>query len=70
ELVTLCEAISGDSYPLPPMLILSCTLHLEDWTMKTNLEDNVLLTVSDTSYSNNRLPLQWIFHFDYFSSTR
>ena len=70
ELVTSCEAISGDGYVLPPMLILPGTLHLEDWTTKTNLDDNVLLAVSDTGYSNDQLALEWISHFDRFSSQR
>jgi len=70
ELVTLCEAIRGDGYVLPPMLVLPGTLHLEDWTTKTNLEDNVLLAVSDTGYSNDQLELELISHFDRFSSQR
>jgi len=70
ELVTSCEAISGDGYALPPMLILPGTLHLQDWTTKTNLDDNVLLAVSDTGYSNDRLALEWISHFDRFSAPR
>jgi len=70
ELVTSCEAISGDGYVLPPMLILPGTLHLEDWTTKTNLDNNVLLAVSHTGYSNDQLALEWISHFDRFSSQR
>ncbi|RPB02209.1 hypothetical protein L873DRAFT_1674099, partial [Choiromyces venosus 120613-1] len=70
ELVTSCEAISGDGYVLLPMLILPGSLHLEDFTMKTNLDDNVLLAISESSYSNDRLALEWISHFDRFSSAR
>lgn len=55
---------------LPPMLILPGSLHLEDWTTKTNLEDNVLMAVSETGYSNDVLGLKWLYHFDRFSFPR
>ena len=70
ELVTSCEVISGDGVVLPPMIILPGTLHMEDWTTKTNLEDDVLLAVSDTGYSNDTLCLEWLYHFDKFSARR
>ena len=70
ELVTSCEAVSGDGDVLPPMLILPGSLHLEDWYMKTDLDDDFLLAVSHTGYSNDELSLNWLQHFDKFSSRR
>lgn len=70
ELVTSCEVISADGYVLPPMLILAGTMHLEDWATKTDLEDNVLLSVSDTGYSNDLLGFEWLQHFERFSAQR
>ena len=70
ELVTSCEAVSGDGDSLPPMLILPGTLHLEDWYTKTDLDDDFLLAVSETGYSNDELSLEWLHHFDKFSARR
>jgi len=70
ELVTSCETIGGDGYVLPPMLILPGTIHLEDWVTKTNLDDNILIGLSETGYSNDRLALDWLKHFDKFTSKR
>ena len=70
ELVTSCEAISGDGEVLPPMLILPGALHLEDWYTNTNLDDDYLLAVSETGYSNDLLSLEWLQHFDKFSARR
>ena len=36
ELITACETISGDGEVLPPMLILTGALHLNDWYTKTH----------------------------------
>jgi len=52
------------------MLILPGTIHLEDWVTKTDLDDNVLIGVSETSYSNDWLALDWLVHIDRFSSKR
>jgi len=32
-----------------------------------NLDDDVLITISDTDYSNDWISLQWLKHFDHFS---
>ncbi|RPA91917.1 hypothetical protein L873DRAFT_1865674 [Choiromyces venosus 120613-1] len=45
------------------MVILSGILHLEDWTTKAELEDNIPIVVSDTDYSNNGLYLEWLKDF-------
>lgn len=70
ELVTSCRAISGDGAVLPPMLLLPGTLHLEDWYTITDLDDDYLLAVSETGYSNDVISLEWFYHFDRFSALR
>ena len=52
------------------MLILSGVLHQEDWYTKTGLEDDVLVAVSDTGYSNDELGLEWLRHFERYSARR
>ena len=52
EPVALYESISGDGEVLPPMIILPGMLHVEQWySTSTELEDNVLVGVSETGYS-------------------
>jgi len=64
----VCETISGDGTALPPMLILPGILHQEDWYTKTDLEDDVLVAVSETGYANDELCLDWLHHFERYSA--
>ena len=70
ELIPACATISGDGEVLPPMLILPGALHLNDSYTKTQLDGDILFSVSETGYSNNRLSLHWLHHFHKFSSQR
>ena len=67
-LLALVECVSGDGLVLPPMLIAPGTLHMEDWYTKTSIPEAYLVEVSESGYSNEKLALDWIRHFDYFSS--
>jgi DDE superfamily endonuclease len=69
ELVTCVETISADGYDIPPMIIIAAKLHMESW-YKNELPDDVLLAVSETGYSNDELSLQWIQHFNKFTTPR
>ena len=70
ETVTVVEAISGDGYVLPPMVILKGVLLQERWFTTTNIGDDYLIAVSDTGYSNDVLCFQWIKHFERFTTKR
>ena len=70
ETVTIVEAISGDGYVLPPMVIVSGIIHQERWFTTTGIEDDSLIAVSDTGYSNDILSLEWLKHFDRFTAKR
>jgi len=70
ELVTCSEVISGDGYVLPPTVILPGVLHQEDWVTKTNLDDDVLIAVSEKGYSNDEVALECLSHFERFSARR
>jgi len=68
-LVTVWETISGDGTALPPMMILPSILH-QDWYTKTDLEDDVLVAVSETGYANDELCLDWLYYFERYSARR
>jgi hypothetical protein len=69
DYVTLVEAVSGDGFTLPPMVIINATTHREHW-FPSSLDDHYLMGVSDSGYSNDELGLKWIHHFDRFTIKR
>ena len=64
EYVTSCECISAGGRDIPPMVIIAGVLILEKWAQQNDLNDDVLLTTSPTSYSNDDLAIDWLKHFD------
>ncbi|TKA66365.1 hypothetical protein B0A49_07680, partial [Cryomyces minteri] len=69
ETVTVGETISGDGEALPPLVVLPGQLHLEGW-INNELDDDVLMAVSDSGYTNDEISLAWFEHFDKFSAKR
>jgi len=65
-LTTLCEKISADGHVLPPMIIVSGMIHQEYWYTKTDIHDDYLIGVSDTSYSNDYLTIAGLKQFEMF----
>ena len=62
--MSLLECIGKGGDALPNMLILSGKQHLEKWFEENDLDDNVTLAVSDNGYSNDKISLEWLKHFD------
>lgn len=56
--------MSDDRSIIPNMLILGGKNHLEKFFLKNNLEENVILAVSNIGYNNDELSLYWLKHFD------
>ncbi|ENI03184.1 hypothetical protein COCC4DRAFT_93927, partial [Bipolaris maydis ATCC 48331] len=52
------------------LLILKGSTHLEKWYTKTDIPDEYAFRLSSTGYSNDTLSLEWLKHFDYYSSRR
>jgi hypothetical protein len=69
DYITVVEAISGDGFTVPPMVIIAATTFREHWYPST-LHDNYLMAVSETGYSNDELALSWIHHFHRFTEKR
>jgi hypothetical protein len=44
------------------MIIISASRHLENWYQ--DLRDNYPVRVAESGYSNDKLGLEWIKHFD------
>jgi DDE superfamily endonuclease/Tc5 transposase DNA-binding domain len=60
-LITSVEAISAGGAVINEMLIIPGKRYLEGWY--PDLDDNVLVGVSDTGYTNDELSFKWIKHF-------
>ena len=63
ESLTAVECINATGLDIPPMLILTRVNILEPF-VNNDLNDDVLITVSESGYSNDYLALQWLYHFD------
>jgi hypothetical protein len=62
--VTAIEAVSATGEVIEPMLVIVGAVLQERWFEDLSLSDNTLFGVSDTSYVNDELALEWIKHFE------
>ena len=53
EYVNSCKCISPGGRDIPLILIIAGVLILEKWAQQNDLNDDILLTISPTCYSNN-----------------
>jgi hypothetical protein len=66
ESLTGIECISGGGKDIPPMLIMTEVQILAPH-FNNDLADDMLVTTSETGYSNDWISLRWLKHFDRFS---
>ncbi len=66
ESLTSIECISEEGKNISSMLIMSEVQLLTSY-FNNDLDDDVLITISDTDYSIDWISLQWLKHFDRFS---
>ncbi len=64
--MTSIECISEEGKNIPPMLIMT-EVQLLTSHFNNDLGDDVLITISDTGYSNDWISLRWLKHFNRFS---
>jgi hypothetical protein len=57
----LIEAVSAGGAVIKEMLILLAKCYLERWYK--DLRDNVLISISESGYTNNELLYEYIWHF-------
>ena len=67
ESLTIIEAISAGGSAILASLILSGKMHLSTWYR--HLNDDTMVGVSDTGYTNDEYAMHWIKHFDKHSSS-
>ena len=48
---------------MPAFFILSGKVHMSNWYRVKDLEDDTMIALSDSGYSNTELSFQWLQHF-------
>ncbi len=69
ELVTCEETISENSEAMPPLIILPGKQFIKAW-FHEGLDNDYLMAVSDTGYSNDKIHFDWIQHFNTYTARR
>lgn len=62
EWVTVIEGICADGWSIPPFFILSGKFHQSTWYY--DLPADWMIAVSENGWTNDRLGLDWLKHFD------
>jgi hypothetical protein len=70
EWVTVIQAICAAGYATPPFIIYKGRVHISAWYEEADIPRNWKLSVSENGWTNNRLGLEWLKHFDAFTKTR
>ena len=69
ESATSVEAISAAGEHIPAFVILSGQLHMARW-FQPELDEDLVVALSPTGYSNDQLSLAWIHHFQEHTAKR
>lgn len=64
DFILLIKCVSDDRLVILNMVILNGKSHLEKFFLNNNLDKNITIVVSDTTYKNNKLSLYWLEYFD------
>lgn len=64
ESATSIECISADGTVIPACLILTAEVHMARWYQQDELDPATLIAVSESGYSNDRIALHWLEHFN------
>lgn len=64
DYITSAETINGVGRTIPAFLILRGKHTLHKWAIHNDLSDEISLSTSDSGYSNDRLAIDWLKHFE------
>ena len=69
DYITSVEYISAVGFEIPSLLILKGENILHKWATN-DLPDDIAFGASPTSYSNDKLALEWLLHFNKYTIHR
>jgi len=70
EWATLIAGINAAGWSIPPFLILTGQYHLSAWYEDAAIPRDWAIAVSDNGWTNNKLGVEWLKHFDAHTKTR
>jgi hypothetical protein len=70
EWVTVTQAICSAGYATPPFIIYKGRVHISAWYEEVDIPHSWKLAVSENGWTNNELGLEWLKHFDAFTTAR
>jgi hypothetical protein len=70
EWVTVVQAVNSMGYAIPPYIIAAGKNHLESWYDEAELPPRWRISVSQNGWITNELAMDWIHHFEEFTSPR
>ena len=70
EWVTVIQSICAAGYATPPFIIYKGRVHISAWYEEADIPYDWKLSVSENGWTNNKLGLAWLKHFDEYTKTR
>lgn len=70
EWVTVIQSICAAGYATPPFIIYKGRVHISAWYEEASVPRNWKLSVSENGWTNNALGLEWLKHFDAYTTAR
>jgi hypothetical protein len=70
EWVTVIQGICAAGYAIPPFIIYKGRVHISAWYEETSIPRNWKLSVSENGWTNNKLGLEWLKHFNAHTKAR
>ena len=64
DYISSCKCISAKGWNIFLMLILSGKQIKIKWALENDLDNKILLSTSESGYSNNELAIKWLVHFE------
>lgn len=62
--ISLLKCVSRNRLVIPNIIILNRKNHLKQFFLYNNLDEKVVIAVSDKRYNNNKFSFYWVEHFD------
>src|SRR6478736_5708502 len=70
EWITVIQAISAEGQSIAPFIIGAGQYHLANWYRESNLPPDWVIATSQNGWTNNKLGLEWLKHFDQSTTNR
>ncbi|RKK10678.1 hypothetical protein BFJ66_g14706 [Fusarium oxysporum f. sp. cepae] len=64
EWITVIQAINAEGQSIAPFIIGAGQYHLANWYRECDLPGNWVIAMSQNGWTNNKLGLEWLKHFD------